>query len=132
MYNKYMRSKMLVLLFCTIVITSLFYQCLQDSCHCFWPHKSEVAGMDGAEEVYGKLTVTLKRQSVYGDVTEWKLEVTDNEEKISTSQRMVTLLQLTSWSMDELPHSSSILSLIDLLGKAQRSSPSRHTVIMCR
>ena len=89
--------------------------------------------MDGAEEVYGKLTVTLKRQSVYnGDINERRLEVTDKEEKMSTSQRMVTLLQLTSWSMDELPRPSSILSLIDLLGKAQRSSPSRHTVIICR
>ena len=88
--------------------------------------------MAGAEEVYGKLTVTLKRQSVYGDINEWRLEVTDKEEKMSTSQRMVTLLQLTSWPMDELPHPSSILSLIDLLGKAQRSSPSRHTVIICR
>ena len=92
--------------------------------------------MDGAEKVYGKLTVTLKRQSFYGDITEWKLEVTetedDNAEKMSTSQRMVTLLQLTSWPIDELPHPSSILSLIDLLCKAQRSSPSRHTVIMCR
>ena len=88
--------------------------------------------MDGAEEVYGKLTVTLKRQSFYGDITEWRLEVTETGEKMSTSQKMVTLLQLTSWPIDELPHPSSILSLIDLLGKAQRSSPSRHTVIMCR
>ena len=88
--------------------------------------------MAGAEEVYDKLTVTLKRQSVYGDITEWKLEVTENEEKMSTSQRMVTLLQLSSWPKDELPHPSSILSLIDLLGNAQRSSPSRHTVIMCK
>ena len=79
--------------------------------------------MDGAEEVYGKLTVTLKRQSVYGYITEWKLEVTENEEKMSTSQRMVTLLKLTSWPIDELPHPSSILSLIDLLGKAQRKQP---------
>ena len=88
--------------------------------------------MDGAEEVYGKLTVTLKKQSFYGDIIEWKLEVTENNGKGSTSQRMVTLLKLTSWPIDELPHPSSILSLIDLLGKAQRSSPSRHTVIMCR
>ena len=87
--------------------------------------------MDGAEEVYCKLTVTLKRQSFYSDITEWTLEVTETEE-MSTSQKMVTLLQLTSWPIDELPHPSSILSLIDLLGKAQRSSPSRHTVIMCR
>ena len=88
--------------------------------------------MDGAEEVYGKLTVTLKRQSFYNDTTEWKLKMTEIKEKMLTSQRMVTLLQLTSWPIDKLPHPSSILSLIDLLGKAQRSNPSRHTVIMCR
>ena len=39
-----------------------FYcQSLQDGCHCFWPKGSGNADMDGAEEVYGKLTVTLKR-----------------------------------------------------------------------
>ena len=47
-------------------------------------------------------------------ITGWKLEVTKNEEKMSTYQRMVTLLQLTSWPIDELPHPSSILCLIDL------------------
>ena len=36
--------------------------------------------MVGAEEVYGKLTVTLKRQGVYSDTTEWKLRVTENED----------------------------------------------------
>ena len=49
--------------------------------------------MDGAEEIYGKLTEILKRQGFYGDITEWKLEVTENEGKVSTSQRMITLLK---------------------------------------
>ena len=88
--------------------------------------------MDGAEEVYGKLTVTLRRQSSCSDITEWNFEVIENEGKVSTSQRMVTLLQLTSWRIDELPHPSSVLALIDLLSKAQRSNPSRHTIIACR
>ena len=89
--------------------------------------------MDKAEEVYGKLTVILKRQNIYDDIIEWKLEVTENEGKVQgTSQRIVTLLQLTSWPIHELPQPSSILFLIDLLSKAQRSSPSRHTVITCR
>ena len=35
--------------------------------------------MDGAEEAYGKLTVTLKRLSGYGDITERRLEVAESE-----------------------------------------------------
>ena len=45
---------------------------------------------------------------------------------------MVTLLQLSSWSPGELPHPTSILSLVELLSKTQRNSPSRHTTIICR
>ena len=81
--------------------------------------------MAGAEEVYGKLTVTLKRQSFYGDITEWRLELTENEEKMSTSQRMVTLLQLTSWPIDELPHPS--VSDLCLLSSSSSHSMMLHT-----
>ena len=86
--------------------------------------------MDGAEEVYGKLTVTLKRLSSYGDIIERRLEVADSEG--TSPHRIVTLLQLSSWPLEEVPHPSAILSLVDLLSKAQRSSPSRHTIVMCR
>ena len=97
---------------------------LQESSHCFWPEGSE-------EKMYGKLRVVGKRESVHGDITERRIEVGDVEGHGGT-QRVVTLLQLNSWPLRELPHPTAILSLVELLSKAQRSSPSRHTVVMCR
>ena len=70
----------------------------------------------------------LSQESVHGDITERRLEVEEREGK----KRMVTLLQLSSWSPGELPHPTSILSLVELLSKTQRNSPSRHTTIICR
>ena len=106
------------------------FSIMQESSHCFWPEGSGSAGVDGAEEVYGKLTVTLKRLSGYGDITERRLEVAESEG--TSSHRIVTLLQLSSWPLEEVPHPSAILSLVDLLSKAQRTSPSRHIIVMCR
>ena len=81
-------------------------------------------------EVYGKRIVTLKRASGYGDITERRLEVAESEG--TSAHRIVTLLQLSSWPLEEVPHPSAILSLVDLLSKAQRASSSRHTIVMCR
>ena len=103
---------------------------LQESSYCFWPEGSGSAGVDGAEEVYGKLTITMKRLSSYGDITERRLEVVESEG--TSPHRIVTLLQLSSWPLEEVPHPSAILSLVDLLSIAQRTSPSRHIIVMCR
>ena len=73
----------------------------------------------------------MKRVNHHGDITERRLEVEETEGR-GGAQRSVILLQLSSWPPGELPHPTAILSLVDLLSKAQRSSPSRHTVIMCR
>ena len=72
-----------------------------------------------------------KRVGFHGDITERMLEVEETEGKGGV-QRSVTLLQLSSWSPRELPHPTSILALVDLLSKVQRSTPSKHTVIMGR
>ena len=82
------------------------------------------------EEVYGKLAVSVRRVSSYGDITERRLEVEERGGK--ETHRVVTLLQMTGWFPQELPHPSVMLALVDLLSKAQRSSPSKHTIIMCR
>ena len=115
---------------CVAYSSECMFSTLQESSHCFWPEGSGSAGVDGAEEVYGKLTVTLKRLSGYGDITERRLEVAESEG--TSPHRIVTLLQLSSWPLEEVPHPSAILSLVDLLSKAQRTSPSRHTIVMCR
>jgi hypothetical protein len=81
--------------------------------------------------VYGKLRVGVKRVSHHGDIIERKLEVEDPEGRGGV-QKTVSLMQLSSWPPGELPHPTAILSLVDLLTKAQRGSPGRHTVVMCR
>ena len=46
--------------------------------------------------------------------------------------QMVTLLQLTSWSMKGLPNAKAVLSLIDQLTNAQMKSSAKRTIVMCR
>ena len=83
--------------------------------------------------MYGKVKVGVKRESFHGDIVERKLEVEEESEGMTVGvTRTVTLLQLTSWAPGELPHPTAILSLGELLNKAQRTCPSRHTVIVCR
>ena len=95
------------------------------SSHCFWPEGEK------EEAVYGKLRVGVTRVSHHGDIIERKLEVEDTEGRGGV-QKTVSLMQLSSWPPGELPHPTAILSLVDLLTKAQRGSPCRHTVVMCR
>ena len=104
--------------------------CVQESSQIFWPQGSEGAADVEPAEMYGKMRVTLRRVSGHGDITEQRLEV--EEEGGTGTHRVVTLHQLSGWTLQELPHTSAILSLVDLLSKAQRSTPSKHTIIMCR
>ena len=99
---------------------------VQESCHCFWPQQP------GDGDVHGKLRVSLKRLGSYGDITESRLEVVESGGRVSAPHRLVTLLQLSSWPPLGLPHPTAILSLVDLLSKAQRSSPGKHIIVMCR
>ena len=77
------------------------------------------------------MRVCLKKVECFGDITERKLEVTEAEGK-AEEQREVTLLQLSSWSLQKLPSPQVVLTLVDLMNNAQRSSPSKRIVIMCR
>ena len=88
--------------------------------------------MDCEDEVYGKLKVSMKKVYNHGDIIERRLEVTEVDDKNNEKQKIVNILQLTSWPLDEIPHPTAILSLVDLLSKTQRSYPSKHTIIMCR
>ena len=111
-------------IFCLYVCV---FACVQESCHCFWPQDF---GVEGVKEVHGKLAVSVRRVNSHGDITERRLEVQERVEK--ESHRVVTLLQMRGWPPQELPHPSAMLSLVDFLSKAQRRSPSKHTIIMCR
>ena len=120
---------------CVLCLCVCVCLCVQETCCCFWPQGSEGVATGGAEEeidhVYGKLTVHLKRVKCRGDITERRLEVTKTGEKDGEG-RSVTLLQLSGWSQGVMPHPPVMLSLVDMLNKSQRSSSSRHTIIMCR
>ena len=106
---------------------------MQVSSYCFWPQGSGGGATSEAEdeEVYGELRVCLKKVRGHGDIMERRLEVTGTGGR-EEERRMVKLLQLSGWSLGEMPSPTVILSLVDLMSKAQRSSPRRTTVIMCR
>ena len=104
---------------------------MQVSSCCYWPQGSEDGEEAANEETYGKLRVSLKGCTSHGDITERKLEVKETGDE-SGDHRIVSVLQLTSWSPGELPHPSAILSLVNMLSKAQRRSPNKPTIIMCR
>jgi protein tyrosine phosphatase len=106
---------------CIVMLCQTMEQGLESS-HCFWPPTV------GEEKVYGNIRVWLKKESVHRDITERRLEV---EGGMGGVTKMVTLLQLTSWPPGHLPLPKSILSLVELLSKAQRSCSSRHTTVIC-
>jgi len=86
--------------------------------------------------VYGKLRVKLQLVTSHGDIVVRKMEVVEDTpqpwEAKPVNSLSVTLIQLTSWPEQELPHPTAILSLIDHLTNAQMSSSTKRTVVMCR
>jgi len=84
--------------------------------------------------LYGGLRVTLQKVTSHGDCVLRKMEVVEDKSKPKMASRplTVTQMQLTSWPVQGLPHSSAVLSLIDHLTKVQRSSPNKPAVVMCK
>ena len=78
--------------------------------------------------------ILLQPQEIFrGDITERRMEVEEEEGKRGGGvRRSVTLLQLTSWAAGDLPHTTEVLSLVELLSKTQRSQPTRHITVICR
>ena len=98
---------------------------LQESGYCFWP--SEI----GDSNEYGKLTIKLLSVTTHGDIVIRRLVLLEGATQLNKSH-MVTLLQLTSWPMRDLPNSTAVLSLIDELTHAQMKSSAKRTIVMCR
>ena len=67
----------------------------------------------------------------HGDVVSRKLEMVEGAAGLNRPQT-VTVLQLTSWPLEGLPHPTAILSLIEQLTSTQMRCGNRRTVIMCR
>ena len=102
----------------------------QEASCCYWP------GEVGEAVVYGKLRVKLQLVTSHGDIVVRKMEVVEDISQPGLAKPVnslsVTLMQLTSWPEQGLPHPTAILSLIDYLTNAQMSSSTKHTVVMCR
>ena len=83
--------------------------------------------------VCGKLRVRLRLVSSLGDTVTRKMEVTSVDYKSnSTNMLIVTMIQLTSWQQQGLPHPTTITSLIDKVTSTLMKCPSKKIVVMCR
>ena len=100
----------------------------QESSCCYWPEEV------GEGVVYGRLRVTLQRATSHGDCVLRRMQLAEDKPKpkMASQPLTVTQVQLTSWPVQGLPHPSAVLSLVDHLSQAQRSSSSKPTVVMCR
>ena len=128
MYNyQYIVMYAWVVCYCDVHVSftsSILSYCeLQESSYCYWPED------EGEEMVSGKLRVKLVKVRGHGDITERKLEVTECD---STNPLNIRMIQLTSWSLQGLPHPSAIMSLIEKLNRVLMRSSSKQTVVMCR
>ena len=95
----------------------------------------------GEVEVYGRLRVKLGLLNSHGDIAVRKMEVTTVVEdkswqavhvEMPANSLVVTMIQLTSWPEQGLPHPTSITSLADHLTNAQMRSSTKQTVVMCK
>ena len=81
--------------------------------------------------MHGKLSMKLVSVKTHGDIVSRKLEMVEGAAGLNRPQ-MMTLLQLRSWPLEGVPHSTAILSLIEQLTSTQMRCGNRRTVIMCR
>ena len=81
--------------------------------------------------VCGRLRVKLIKIRGHGDIVERKMEVAEHK-SISTYILNVRIIQLISWPLQGLPHSSAIIPLIDRLTNTLMGLSSKQTVVMCR
>ena len=99
---------------------------LQESSYPYWP------GEEGEEMVCGRLTVRLVKVRGHGDIVERKMKVSDMEDISNSPTLIVNALQLISWPKGGLPHTQSIISLMQMLTGVLMKSSSKKSVIMCR
>ena len=82
--------------------------------------------------VCGRLTVRLVKVRGHGDIVERKIKVSDMENISNSTTFIVNALQLISWPKGGLPHTQSIISLMQMLTGVLMKSSSKKSVIMCR
>ena len=91
--------------------------------------------------MYGRFRVKLSLLNCHGDIAVRKMEVTTVVEdkswqavhvEMPVNSLVVTMIQLTSWPEEGLPHPTSITSLADHLTNSQMRSSTKQTVVMCK
>ena len=99
---------------------------LQESSYPYWP------GEEGEEMVCGRLSVRLVKVRGHGDIVERRMEVKSVEDATSQMPLIVNALQLINWPKGGLPHSQSIITLLQMLTGALMKSSNKKSVVMCR
>ncbi|CAI8029222.1 Receptor-type tyrosine-protein phosphatase epsilon [Geodia barretti] len=97
----------------------------QESSYPYWP------GEEGEEMVCGRLSVRLVEVRGHGDIVERRMEVKSVEDATSQTPLIVNALQLISWPKGGLPHSKSIITLLQMLTGALMKSSNKKSVVMC-
>ena len=95
----------------------------------YWPHGC------GSSETYGKYSVTLSKQDVYGDYAIRKLDIAESQSRMSVSNAGCTVSQFhyTRWPEDGVPQSTiGVLEVANLVQKVQMSTGNKAIVVMCK
>ena len=98
-------------------------------CHQHWPTSQ------GRSETYGKYIVTLNKQEVCDDYVIRKLEIMENQTRmsVSTSGFTITQFQYMKWPEDGVPQSTTgILEVAHLVQKVQMGSGNKAIAVMCK
>jgi len=102
---------------------------VQEACHRYWPSGK------GSNETHGKLTVTLLDQKVFSDFVMRKLEVVENQARMSVTPTGFTVTQFhyLKWAENVTPmNTSTVLEIANLVQKVQMSTGNKSIVIMCK
>ena len=81
--------------------------------------------------VCGRLSVRLVKVRGHCDIVERRMEVKSEEDATSQTTLVVNALQLISWPKGGLPHSQSIITLLQMLTGALMKSSNKKSVVMC-
>ena len=98
-------------------------------CSRYWPEGR------GTSETYGKYLVTFKKQEVCGDYVIRKMEIMENQTRmsVSTSGFAITQFQYMKWPEDGVPQSTTgILEVANLVQKVQMGTGNKAIAVMCK
>ncbi len=102
---------------------------LQEVCHRYWPQGK------GTSENYGKLTVTVTDQRAFSDYVMRKLEIVENQTRMSVTPTSfsITQFQYLRWQEDTGPNTTSgMLEIANLVQKVQMSTGNKSILVMCK